>query len=78
MNTILKGAPTLWMLVKVPQITNLETGGDCTERRLRECIRDDHFGGEKAAVRRLTEKEVRALRFVAGKRAKPSATQGEE
>lgn len=56
-----RGAPTVWLLVKVPKITNDETGGDYTEKRLRETIRENHFGGERGAVRKLTENEKRAL-----------------
>ncbi|HET7155912.1 MAG TPA: hypothetical protein VFI87_11155 [Hyphomicrobiaceae bacterium] len=73
MKTIKKGAPILWMLVKVPQITNLETGGDCTVKDLRECVRSDHFGGEGAAVRKLSAKEIRALKFVGAASTKESA-----
>ncbi|WP_183023942.1 hypothetical protein [Variovorax sp. UMC13] len=68
--TIKKRAPMLWMLVKVPQITDVGSGVDKTAGSLRACIRDSHFGGEKAAVRRLTKTEVKALQFVDDNRAR--------
>jgi len=60
--TIDKHAPTVWMLVKVPRITDVGSGQDCTAAELRKCVQENHFGGEKAAVRRLTKAEVLAIR----------------
>lgn len=65
---IKRKAPSVWLLVKVPQITDDERGGDKTEKRLRETIRENHFGGDRAAVRRLTAKERAALQFVKASR----------
>lgn len=73
--TIKKRAPILWMLVKVPQITDVDTGSDQTAQSLRRCIRDDHFGGENAAVRRLTATEIKALQFVRDNRPATCAAQ---
>ncbi len=61
---IKKNAPTVWLLVKVPKITADHTFGDHTTPRLREAIREHHFGGERAGVRRLTEREIKAIEFV--------------
>lgn len=68
--TISKRSPILWMLVKVPQITDVGSGVCKTAESLRQCIRDDHFGGERAAVRRLTQKEIAAINFVKDARPK--------
>ena len=54
-------APTEWLLVKVPRITNKETGANCTAQRLRETVRENHFGGGEAPVRRLAAAEVAEL-----------------
>lgn len=62
--TIKKRSPMLWMLVKVPQITDVSTTADQTATMLRESIRENHFGGERASVRRLTKAEVRALQWL--------------
>ncbi len=70
---IKKGAPKVWMLVKVPLITDDECGGDYTETRLRETIRENHFGGERAGVRRLTQAECRAIEFVRASRPRKAA-----
>lgn len=51
----------VWVLVKVPRITSQATGADATIKFLRETIRDRHFGGEKAVVRKLTEAEMLAV-----------------
>lgn len=59
--SIEKNPKTDWLLVKVPQIRNDRTGSNATEKMLRETIRDNHFGGEKAVVRRLTQKQIAAL-----------------
>jgi hypothetical protein len=70
---IKRGAQQVWMLVKVPLITEDERGGDYTEKRLRETIRENHFGGERAAVRRITQKERRAIEFVRSSRPRKAA-----
>lgn len=78
---IKRDAPTVWLLVKVPQITAMGSGADQTAGRLRACIRDDHFGGEKAAVRRLTKEEVAAIQFVSDSRPRvaiPVDTKGDK
>lgn len=61
---IKKKAPIVWLLVKVPQITADFSGKCVTEKHLRDAVRDHHFGGENAAVRRLTAKERAAIQFV--------------
>lgn len=62
MRIIKKSAPDVWLLVKVPKITNAKSDRDVTERMLRECVRDHHFGGETAVVRNLRMIEVIALK----------------
>lgn len=59
-----KLAPTVWLLVKVPRVIDVGSGEDRTAMSLRVSVQDNHFGGEKAAVRRLTQKEIRAIKFV--------------
>lgn len=56
-----KHPKTEWLLVKVPQIRNDSTGSNATAKMLRETIRNNHFGGEKAVVSRLTQKQIAAL-----------------
>lgn len=67
-STIKKRAPMVWLLVKVPQITDVGSGSNQTVSQLRDDIRYHHFGGEKAAVRRLTRKEIAAIQFVSDSR----------
>lgn len=80
MHTIKVEKPTEWMLVKVPRIINKETGADATASMLREAIRDEHFGGDCATVRRLTRSEIAAIKSARDSRprlATPAAPSGE-
>ena len=60
-HSIEKKPKTEWLLVKVPHIRNDATGSNATARMLRETIRDNHFGGEKATVSILTKKQIEVL-----------------
>jgi hypothetical protein len=55
-------APTVWLLVKVPRVIDVGSGEDRTAMSLRVSVQSHHFGGEKAAVRRLTRKEILAIK----------------
>lgn len=59
-------AKTEWMLVKVRRIRDDEWR-NVTAKHLRYAIRENHFGGESASVRKLTAKEVLALEVASRK-----------
>lgn len=69
--TIKQDAPTVWFLVKVPKITDKDSGTDQTAKRLREAVKDHHFGGEDATVRKLTIAEIDAIRALASRQSTP-------
>lgn len=61
MHKIKNDAAEVWFLVRVQRITDSGNGRDCTDVFLRDAIKEHHFGGDTAKVRRLKRDEIKAL-----------------